>query len=99
MRRQKARRAAAFLAGASLIANVQVGSAATPTSAAHPSGTAAAETSATGNSPSHSDTQVPGTTAAIGGSTEKTPAGNGGSLMPCSSAPPYTSLPCLPVKR
>jgi hypothetical protein len=50
------------------------------------------------------DNSVPGNTAIQGPAGTPpgygTPAaGSGGSLMPCPSGPPYTSLPCLPAKR
>jgi hypothetical protein len=65
------------------------------TAAAGPSGQVS-QTSAGNSVPGNSPVQGPaGTPPGYG-----TPAaGSGGSLMPCSPGPPYTSLPCLPAKR
>jgi hypothetical protein len=88
----------ALLNGTTLIAWAQSGSTAGPgisTAAAGPSGQVSQ--ASTGNSaPGNSAVQGPaGSPLGYG-----TPAaGSGGSFMPCSSAPPYTSLPCLPAKQ
>jgi hypothetical protein len=86
---------AAFLAGTSLIACAQSGSVPGPANSVAGVGQqgiapeTAGGSSAAGTRPSSSDVQ------GLAGNT----ASGGGSLMPCSSTPPYTSLPCLPVKR
>lgn len=85
---------AAFLAGTSLIACVHGSPTAGAASGTTP-GTAG-ETSPANTNPSNSGVQGQG---GSGADSEATTTSGRGSLMPCSSTLPYTSLPCLPLKR
>jgi hypothetical protein len=79
---------AAFLAGAPLIACAQGGTTKDVAASGAANGATAATAPVAATSPADS-----------GPAGSKGSATGGGSLMPCREGPPYTSLPCIPVRR
>jgi hypothetical protein len=62
-----------------------------------PSARAAADNAATADRPGEDGNQAPGASPPLGYGTPA--AGSGRPLPPCSSSPPYISVPCMPPKR